>query len=291
MPSRATAAARLPYHLGCPGWNEPAWRGSLYPADATPADLLGLYCRVFNAVEGNTTFYARPSPASVARWAQHMPADFRFCAKLPREISHGGDLREQEDAVSAFVDLLAPLGARVAPYWLQLPASFGPSRLAELAAFIEAFPAALAVEVRHPLFFDRGDAERALNRLLRDRAVERICLDSRALFSCTQASDAVLHAQARKPRLPPRPTAFSAHPQLRFVGHPELAANDVFLAPWLERVAGWIESGLRPHVFLHTADNRLAPQLARRFHQLLGERLGGLPALPEACELPQFSLL
>jgi uncharacterized protein YecE (DUF72 family) len=101
----------------------------------------------------------------------------------------------------------------------------------------------------------------------------------------------VVHAQSRKPRLPPRPAAFSDSPQLRFIGHPELAANDIFLAPWLDKVAQWIEDGLTPHVFMHTCDNRQAPQLARRFHQLLGERLPGLAALPQACEDEQLSLL
>ena len=51
------------------------------------------------------------------------------------------------------------------------------------------------------------------------------------------------------------------------------------MAPWLDKVAGWIEQGLQPHVFLHTPDNLRAPQLALRFHQQLGERLPGLPAL------------
>ncbi len=95
----------------------------------------------------------------------------------------------------------------------------------------------------------------------------------------------MIEAQTRKPRLPVRPTAFSEQPQLRFVGHPELEANDHFLQPWLAKVAEWLEAGLTPHVYLHMADNRFAPLLARRFHQLLAERLPGLPALtgwPEA---------
>lgn len=271
----------LPYFLGCPSWNEPAWRGGLYPPGSASREFLAGYCRVFNAVEGNTTFYARPGAATLARWAQQMPGHFHFCAKLPRDISHEGDLRDNLAAARDFLALLAPLGARVAPLWLQLPASFGPPRLAELAAFIDALPVAhgLAVEVRHLAFFARGDAERALNRLLHGRGVERIGLDSRALFSCRERSPAVLHAQAKKPRLPPRPAAFSAQPQLRFIGHPELAANDAFLAPWLDKVAAWIEEGRRPHVFLHTPDNHQAPQLARRFHTQLMTRLPGLPAL------------
>ncbi|WP_411836103.1 DUF72 domain-containing protein [Pseudomonas chlororaphis subsp. aurantiaca] len=276
----------LPYYLGCPSWSENAWREYLYPESARPTDFLGLYCQVFNAVEGNTTFYARPAEATVQRWAQTMPEHFRFTAKFPGDISHGGDLREQLGAAESFLQLLSPLGERVSPLWLQLPASFTPQRLAELAGFIDGLERPLAVEVRHRDFFAKGDAERMLNRLLLDRGVERICLDPRALFSCTSSEPSVLHAQSKKPKVPPRPAAFTQFPQVRFIGHPELKANDPFLVPWIDKVAGWIEEGRTPYIFLHTADNRLAAELARRFHARLMQRLPGLPALPELYREP-----
>ena len=276
----------LPYFLGCPSWSENAWREYLYPQDARANDFLGLYSQVFNAVEGNTTFYARPAPTTVQRWAEIMPEHFRFTAKFPGDISHGGDLRQQLSAAETFVQLLSPLGKRVSPLWLQLPASFAPQRLAELAGFIDGLQRPLAVEVRHPEFFAKGDAERRLNRLLRERGVERICLDPRALFSCTSSAPAVLHAQSKKPRVPPRPAAFTQFPQVRFIGHPELEANDPFLLPWIDKVATWIEEGRTPYVFLHTSDNRLAAELARRFHARLMQRLPGLPALPELYREP-----
>ncbi|MDH1055088.1 DUF72 domain-containing protein [Aquipseudomonas alcaligenes] len=283
----------LPYFLGCPSWNEPAWRGSFYPSDLRPADTLSHYAATFNAVEGNTTFYARPAPQTVQRWAEQMPEHFRFCAKVPRDISHAGDLREHFSATADFLQLLAPLGVRVAPLWLQLPASFGPQRLAELLAWLDEFAErAIAVEVRHPAFFARGEEERLLNRQLQARGVERICLDSRALFACTSRDPAVLHAQAKKPRLPLRPTAFSTSPQLRFIGGPDLEANQVFLEPWLDKVADWIGQGLTPYVFLHTPDNHLAAAQALRFHRALMQRLPGLPALARSePEVEQLGLI
>mgnify|MGYP001760008250 FL=1 len=220
-----------------------------------------------------------------------MPDDFRFTAKFPGDISHGGDLREQLPAAESFVSLMSPLGERVSPLWLQLSASFSPQRLAELAGFIDGLARPLAVEVRHPEFFAKGDAERMLNRLLRDRGVERICLDPRALFSCTSTSAAVLHAQSKKPKVPPRPAALTQFPQVRFIGHPELEANDPFLGPWVEKIAGWIEEGRTPYVFLHTSDNRLAAQLALRFHDQLMARLPGLPALPTLDRQPEAEQL
>ena len=276
----------LPYYLGCPSWSENAWRDYLYPPDAKPAEFLNLYAQVFNAVEGNTTFYASPSATTVQRWAETMPEHFRFTAKFPREISHGGDLREQLTAAETFLQLLKPLGERVSPLWLQLSKSFTPQRVPELAGFIDAFGHSLAVEVRHDDFFAKGDSERMLNRLLLDRGVERICLDPRALFSCTSTEPSVLHAQSKKPRVPPRPAAFTQFPQVRFIGHPELEANDPFLLPWVEKVARWIEEGRTPYIFLHTADNVLAAKLAQRFHGRLMLRLPGLPALPELYREP-----
>jgi uncharacterized protein YecE (DUF72 family) len=276
----------LPYYLGCPSWSENAWRDYLYPPAARPADFLNLYSQVFNAVEGNTTFYASPSASTVQRWAEVMPAHFRFTAKFPREISHGGDLREQLTAADTFTRLLSPLGERVAPLWLQLSKGFTPQRLPELAGFIDALQRPLAVEVRHDDFFAKGENERTLNRLLLDRGVERICLDPRALFSCTSTEPSVLHAQSKKPRVPPRPAAFTQFPQVRFIGHPQLEANEPFLVPWVEKIALWIEEGRTPYIFLHTADNVLAAKLAQRFHARLMLRLPGLPALPELYREP-----
>jgi uncharacterized protein YecE (DUF72 family) len=169
---------------------------------------------------------------------------------------------------------------------LQLSKNFTPQRLPELAGFIDALQRPLAVEVRHGDFFAKGDSERMLNRLLLDRGVERICLDPRALFSCTSTEPSVLHAQSKKPRVPPRPAAFTQCPQVRFIGHPVLEANDPFLEPWVEKIALWIEQGRTPYIFLHTADNLLAAKLAQRFHARLMRRLPGLPALPELYREP-----
>lgn len=277
--------------MGCPSWSDPAWRGRLYPAESTAADALRLYATTFNAVEGNTTFYARPAESTVERWAREMPEHFRFTAKFPRDISHEGDLATQVEAAEAFLRLLAPLGPRVSTVWLQLSASFSPARLGELAVFIEALGRPVAVEVRHPAFFARGEEERALNRLLLSTGTERICLDPRALFSVTSTDPRIVHAQEKKPHVPPRPAAFTHHPQVRIIGLPNVEDNEPFLDPWVEKVATWIEAGKCPYVFLHTADNLDAPAFAQRFHARLMSRLPGMPALTEPEPSAQMGLL
>lgn len=72
---------------------------------------MAAYVRTFNAVEGNTTFM--PAPATVTLGGDD--AGGLPFLPLPRDISHEGDRREQVQATHAFLELLAPLGARVAP--------------------------------------------------------------------------------------------------------------------------------------------------------------------------------
>ena len=86
--------------------------------------------------------------------------------------------------------------------------------------------------------------------------------------------------------MPTRPAAFTQFPQVRFIGHPELEANDPFLRAVGRKIAQWIEEGRTPYIFLHTADNLLAAKLAQRFHAQLMLRLPGLPALPELYREP-----
>lgn len=52
----------------------------------------------------------------------------------------------------------------------------------------------------------------------------------------------------------------------------------------MEKIAGWIEEGRTPYMFLHTSDNRLAAQLALRFH---GQLMARLPAC-RRCQVLQW---
>lgn len=85
--------------------------------------------------------------------------------------------------------------------------------------------------------------------------------------------------------------ALTLFPQVRFIGGPDLEANDQFLVQWVEKVAVWIEEGRTPYVFLHTPDNVRAAEQAMRFHQQLMARLPGLPALFELDRGPQVEQL
>lgn len=278
----------LPYFLGCPQWQHPSWNGRL-PAGASPLER---YSRVLNCVEGNTTFYATPSREQCRQWRAQVPDDFRFLFKFPRQISHDQLLAGPRAEVQAFLDIVAPLEDVLGPFLLQLPATFGPEYLGNLWRFVDALPAPLtcAVEVRHMAFFNKGEAERAMNRGLRERNIARVCFDSRALFAAAPNSAATCDAQRKKPRVPVHLLPVDAPPVIRYIGHPELEANRPFLAPWVARVAGWIEEGKRPFVFMHMPDNSQALSLATLWNQLLRERVQQVEALCLDEKKPQMGL-
>lgn len=278
----------LPYFLGCPQWQHADWNARL-PAGYSPLER---YSKVFNSVEGNTTFYATPSREQCEQWRTQVPDDFRFLLKFPRLITHDLMLAGVGDDVRAFLDIVEPLKEVLGPFLVQLPAAFGPDRLGHLWRFVDALPEPLscAVEVRHRAFFNKGEEERALNRGLRERNIARVCFDSRALFSAAPDNAATIDAQRKKPRVPVHLLPVDAPPVIRFIGHPDLASNRHFMAPWVERIAGWIEAGRRPFVFVHMPDNGDALLLAALWSELLNERLPHVPALGLEAALPQLGL-
>ena len=165
-------------------WVNRDWVGPVLPADTPRGGELAAYARWANAVEGNTTFYALPSPATVDRWSEQAPTDFRFLFKLPREITHLRRLRDARDLVREMHARLEPLGDRCGPWWIQLPESFGPDDVGALQSFLteQSTSTSWVVEVRHRGFDHGTDHERRLNTLLAELGVDRVLFHTRPLF-------------------------------------------------------------------------------------------------------------
>lgn len=270
------------YYLGCPAWGMKSWVGRLFPAGTKQAEFLPRYSRIFNTVEGNTTFYALPKVDSVARWNDETPADFRFCFKFPKKITHEKLLKDAEEYASNFVKRLEPLGEKLGTLVVQLPPRFGPKQLERLGSFLRVLPSGFryAVELRHDAFFAGGDEERAASDLLGELGVDMVIMDARGLH----ASDApaLAEVRSRKPNLPIVMRATGPQPIVRFVPHEDFEAGLRFLTPWLDQMAKWIGQKRQPYFFMHAPDDTFAPENAYRFHRLLAERV-------EVGELPKTS--
>ncbi|MBY4679006.1 DUF72 domain-containing protein [Marinobacterium arenosum] len=261
------------YHVGLPQWNHPHWQQGPFAAAPGHSPLTG-YASYFSSVEGNTTFYGLPSADNVARWAEQVPESFRFCFKLPQQVTHIQALRHGDQPMREFFDRLNPLQSRTGLLCIQLPASFGPDQLDTLAAFLQQLPQdwQYSVEVRHPAFFDKSEHERRFNRLLLEQRVNRTLFDTRALFAHPAEDPVTREAWQQKPRLPLHVIATGQRPMLRFISPLQWPLADAWLAPWLQKVADWIDQGRTPFLFFHTPDNAEAPELARYFVDKLAER-------------------
>ncbi len=263
-------------------WAQRAWVGRQLPTDTPTGRELFAYSRLLNAVEGNTTFYALPPAATVAKWAELAHPDFRFVFKVPRTITHDQRLRDTDDELAVFVALLAPLGELVGGFTLQLPPSFGPDELPALERTLRTVPTdwRWSVEVRHHEFYG-GDGRRALREILWRHGAEWVLLDTTALFHRTPISEDGREEWRTKPRVPLMIEPLTDRPVVRFIGsdHPEL--TDLGLHRWETIVAEWLDEGRTPTVFVHTPDNLRSPDLARGFHDHLVAAVPGLSGLPE----------
>ncbi|CAN5779916.1 DUF72 domain-containing protein [soil metagenome] len=272
------------YYLGCPGWGIKTWVGRLFPAGTRHTDFLARYAEVFNTVEGNTTFYALPTHDIVARWNDSVPAEFRFCFKFPRTITHDQLLVDCSAEVTTFLDRLAPLGDKLGTLFLQLPPRFGAEQLPRLRMFLAALPAEFryGVEVRDEVFFHDGPAATALVELLRERSIDLVLMDTRGIQSSTSLEFA--DVRGKKPALPVIMRATASHPLIRFVPHESFDASRAFAEPWSLQVASWITEGKRPYFFMHAPDDTFAPENAYAFHAMLRAHadVGELPPWPGA---------
>ena len=137
--------------------------------------------------------------------------------------------------------------------------------------------------MRHLRFFE-GDDEVRLNDLLFTHSLERIVLDSRAVFAGPCVTEAEKEAFANKPRVPARAVALGQTPIVRFIGQTEPDANPPFWSPWVDTVSRWLADGRSPIVFIHTPDNVAALELCHRFHEDVRTLVPGLAPLPTLAE-------
>jgi uncharacterized protein YecE (DUF72 family) len=268
-------------YVGCPMWAQRAWVGRFLPADTASGRELYAYSRLLNAVEGNTTFYAEPTAAIVSRWRDQATTGFRFIFKVPKHITHERRLRGIATELTAFCQLMEPLGDAVGGFTLQLPASFGPDDVGALESTLRLRPTEWrwSVEVRHASFFT-GAGRAALDGLLSRYGVERVLLDTESLFSRPPMTDDGREEWEQKPRVPALHEALTDQPVVRFIGtdFPDLTADGI--ARWQPIVADWLREGRTPTVFLHTPDNTGTPALALAFHEALSRLIPDLAPLP-----------
>jgi uncharacterized protein YecE (DUF72 family) len=265
--------AKIVFFIGCPMWSYKEWVGNFFPAHTQASDFLRLYSRRLNTVEGNTVFYALPLTETIARWRRETPSTFRICPKVSRRISHEGPLSDKRDETLFFVERMRGLDTRLGPIFLQLPPSFGPAQLPQLAAFLDFWPAdvRLAVEVRHPDFY-KDQHTSLLNTLLGQHKTARVMMDTRPMRTGPAEEQQMLQARERKPDLPLQIATTTDFIFLRYIGHPRMEINDPLLENWSQQISQWLTQGITVYAFCHCPFEKHSPEicaeLSRRVHTL-----------------------
>lgn len=154
--------------VGCAGWSLPRERQAEFGAGASH---LQRYATRLDATEINSSFHRRHAPWVWRRWADAVPADFRFSVKLPKEITHERRLVECAQPLAAFLSDARLLGPKLGCLLVQLPPSLAfdpnvaPAFLGELRARHEGD---VALEPRHASWFaPKADALLVAHRIAR----------------------------------------------------------------------------------------------------------------------------
>jgi uncharacterized protein YecE (DUF72 family) len=258
--------------VGLAGWGHRDFVGTLLPPGTRSGDFLSLHARAFTTNELNTTYYGIDAER-IARWARATPSTFRFCPKLPADVTHGAALVGVDTRMEQFVELAMGLGERVGRVWGLLPIEFDPGRFQALQAFVRTWSASLplAFELRHQAWFARGGAQ-----------LERVC----ALFEEHDVALVISDVAGRRDVAHMRLTARDT--LVRFVGNRPHPTDATRIDAWVERLANWADRGLHTaHVFLHQRHDPEAVETARRFRAAYRDRNGDdvLPGFPSPAEV------
>ena len=277
----------VPYRLGLPIWAHPGWASRYFEREPSP---LASYARVFDAVEGNTTFYGIKDRATVESWRRALAGtDLRISFKPPMAVTHSAspDLAALED----FLERIAPLHEHLGPYLLQFPSRVGPGALARLEPVFERVarePAGAVVEVRHLGFFDDPAT---LGGTLDRHGFARVTLDSRALYAGDPSHPKAAAALHKKPDVPVLDHDGRASAFVRLILHPDERVNGPWLDEWAARVADLIGEGVAVTMIVHCPDNDPCPAFAADFHERLRaacrERAIAVPAPLPPWPVPQ----
>lgn len=269
---------RLDIKIGAPAWGRKEWVGKIYPEKTPATQFLHWYSRYFSCVELNTTHYRIPSDHQVSTWKSLAAEGFIFCPKVYQGISHERTGLLDRSLLASWHHFVDALAEKAGPSFLQLPPYFDYSMKAQLFSFLKSWPDAhrLALEFRHPSWFENGKIIPALTSYLQTRGIGLVITDvagRRDVLHTSISSDFVM---------------------LRFIGNNLHPSDQSRAQQWTDRFSKWQSAGLSAlYLFVHEPDDLTTPEMTEIFLQhlraagwdLRSSQTGGLASSPPS-QLP-----
>jgi uncharacterized protein YecE (DUF72 family) len=158
--------------IGTAGWSVP----SRYVEEVPPGGShLERYARRLDAVEINSSFYRPHQHKTYQRWAQSVPAGFRFSVKMPKAMTHEQRLADCGALLDRFVAEVSGLGDKLGVLLVQLPPKLSVEKRVANRFFRELqqrIDVPVACEPRHASWFTPD-----INGWLAERRIARVAAD------------------------------------------------------------------------------------------------------------------
>jgi uncharacterized protein YecE (DUF72 family) len=136
--------------IGTAGWAIPSRYKEMFTGEGS---ALERYADRLNAVEINSSFHRHHREETYERWAASVPKGFRFSVKVPRALTHEGELTPDREVLDRFVGEVRALGGKLGVLLVQLPPELAFNATAA-TRFVKALrkrvDVPLAFEPRHP---------------------------------------------------------------------------------------------------------------------------------------------
>ena len=230
-------------HVGTSGYNFPEWKGSFYPPKLPSSKWLEYYAQQLGTVEINYTFYRMPSEKTIAGWNAATPEGFTFVLKAPQRITHFARLRNIDEPLRLFLDLIRKLNTKLGAVLFQLPPNFAKD-LERLGDLLTQFPTDVraACEFRHASWWSDDVYE-----LLRS------------------TNTALCIADTEEGTTPLVRTADFGYVRLRDEGY-----STERLQEWKQKVQDLGQSWTDAYIFFKHEEKGVGPRLAAEFQTLFG---------------------
>jgi len=235
--------------IGTSGWCYKHWMdGVFYAPEVKRGGELVEYCKAFDCVEINSSFYHTPREATLVGWRQKTPEGFLFAYKATRTITHRRELVDVGEPVAFVAGRARLLGPKLGPILWQLSPRFALDA-ARLAEFLSLLPRDLrhAFEFRHESWF----AE-AVYGLLGDHGAALVWADT--------------------PSYPLRKVTTAGFLYVRLHGHEKLYRScytQAQLGEWAEELGRELEAGRDVYVFFDNDAHAYAPRNALELRRMM----------------------
>ena len=261
------------FFLGCAVFAFAGWKNIVFDPQLPKEKYLHQYAKSFHSVEGNSFFYGIPKIETLKHWRSQVPLYFNFVPKIPREFSHQGKIFSYINQIQGYANLLQEgLQDHLGPVFLQLSPSYsvqyGNDLSKVLNYWIQNISLPICVEFRHRDWFIEPNKHR-VNVMLMKMGVSRVILDTRAIYQ--GSDDPQRNCKNKKPDLPVSSTTTSEICVVRYISHPNIEENKIYLEEWACIVKRWLEEGKQVYFFVHCPKEEYSPEVACMFYSFLKE--------------------